>query len=191
MSLLTIKLLLFSLIPLGVLLLIIAFKLLWRASKGKVLLTLPFNDRADYFTVTKSGVHSISHKGPILKKTPAGNFRPQITNLTTNEVVKINPSVMSPRSNNFSYGIMELFTFYAPVGKYKLDLVAGSSVSSFQKMIGTMIPLADIDLKQYFIEIRESQSQLLTILSIPLLLLGIAGMVCGLVFGLLADKLFI
>lgn len=191
MNLLTIKVLFFSLIPIGLLLLIMAVKLLWQASKGKVLLTLPFNDRADHFTVTKSGVHSISQKGPILKKTPAGNFWPQITNLATNEVIKISPSIMSPRSNNFSTGIMELFTFYASVGEYKLDLVTGSSVSSFQKMIGTIIPLADIDLEQYFIEIRESQSQLWTMLSIPLLLLGMAGMVCGLVFGLLAEKVFL
>lgn len=95
---------------------------------------------------------------------------------------------MSPRSNNLSTGTMELFTFYAPVGEYQLDLVEGSSVSRLQRILGEMIPLADIDLSQYFIQIRESQSQVLTMLTIPLLLLGMAGMVCGLVFGLLVEQ---
>ena len=72
-------------------------------------------------------------------------------------------------------------------GKYELSLISGSSVSSFQKAIAKVVPLANIDLNQYFIEIRQSQAQLLTMLSIPLLLLGMAGMVCGLVFGLLIE----
>ena len=82
---------------------------------------------------------------------------------------------------------MELFTFNAPAGEYELSLTKGSSVSSFQKAIAKVIPLKDIDLDQYFIQIRQSQSQILTMLSIPLLLLGMAGMVCGLVFGLLIE----
>lgn len=187
MNILYYKIALFSLIPIGLLLLIIGIKLLWKASKGKVLLTLPFNDNTGQFSASKSGVHSICQTGPILRKTPAGNFRPQIINVTTNEVVRINTSIMSPRSNNFSTGTMELFTFYAPAGEYRLELVEGSSVSSFQKILGTIIPLAEIDLSQYYVEIRESQSQVLTMLSIPLLLLGMTGMVCGLVFGLLIE----
>ena len=187
MTILYYKILLFCVMPLGLLLLIIAIRMLWRATNGKILLTLPFNDRLGTFTVTQAGVYSIWHKGPILKKTPAGDFKPHIINLATNEVVKIKASIMSPRSNGFSTGRMELFTFNAPAGEYELSLIAGSSVSSFQKAIAKVVPLANIDLNQYFIEIRQSQSQLLTMLSIPLLLLGMAGMVCGLVFGLLIE----
>ena len=69
--------------------------------------------------------------------------------------------------------------------------VSGSSISRFQAMIGSAIPLADIDLSQYSIEIQKSQAQVFTILAIPLLLLGIVGIVGGLVIGLLAEKIFI
>ncbi len=187
MTILYYKILLFCFIPLGLLLLIISIRILWRATNGKILLTLPFNDRLGTFTVTQAGVYSIWHKGAILKKTPAGDFKPHIVNLKTNEVVALNTSIMSPRSNGFSTGRMELFTFNAPAGQYQLSLIKGSSVSSFQKAIGKVVPLKDIDLDRYSIEIRQSQSQLLTMLSIPLLLLGMAGIVCGLVFGLLIE----
>ena len=187
MTILYYKILLFCLTPLGLLLLIIAIRILWRATNGKILLTLPFNDRLGTFTVNQAGVYSIWHKGAILKKTPAGNFKPHIRNLATNEIIKTKVSIMSPRSNDFSTGRMELFTFNAPAGEYELSLTKGSSVSSFQKAIAKVIPLKDIDLDQYFIQIRQSQSQILTMLSIPLLLLGMAGMVCGLVFGLLIE----
>ncbi|KAF0569674.1 hypothetical protein FQV37_2701 [Psychrobacter nivimaris] len=38
---------------------------------------------------------------------------------------------------------------------------------------------------------EKSQAQVFTILAIPLLLLGIAGIVGGLVIGLLSEKIFI
>jgi len=86
---------------------------------------------------------------------------------------------------------MELFTFRAEAGHYELKLVPGSSTSRFQAMIGGAIPLADIDLNHYSIEVQKSQSQIFTILAIPLLLLGIVGIVSRLVVGLLAEKIFI
>ncbi len=191
MTLLYYKILFFSLIPLGLFLLVLGIRSLWMASQGKILLSLPFNDGSGEFKLTKSGFYSVLHKGPILKKTPVADFRPQIVNLDTNDIITLNASIMSPRSSGFSTARTELFTFNAPAGEYELSLIEGSSVSTFQTAIGRIIPLANIDLEQYVIEVRESQSQLLTMLSIPLLLLGMAGMVCGLVFGLLADKLFI
>ena len=98
---------------------------------------------------------------------------------------------MSPRSNNFSTGQMEMFTFTAKAGDYELKLLSGSSVSKLQSVVGSAIPLANIDPKNYFIEVRESQSQLLTLLSIPMMLLGLAGVIGGPVMGLLAEQLFI
>mgnify|MGYP003678076486 FL=1 len=86
---------------------------------------------------------------------------------------------------------MELFTFKAEAGHYELKLVPGSSTSRFQAMIGAALPLVGIDLNHYSIEIQKSQAQVFTILAIPLLLLGIAGIIGGLVIGLLAEKIFI
>ena len=56
-------------------------------------------------------------------------------------------------------------------------------------MIAKAIPLADINLEHYFIEVRESQPEFLTLLSILIILLGFGSAVAGLVLGLLADQL--
>ncbi len=128
----------------------------------------------------QSGTKALSSK-----KTPLTYFKPHIINTATNKEIKLNHSILSPRSNNFDTGRMELFTFRAEAGHYELKLVPGSSTSRFQAMIGGAISLADIDLSQYSIEIQKSQAQVFTILAIPLLLLGIAGIVGGLVIRLL------
>ncbi|MBE0441449.1 hypothetical protein EI164_05135 [Psychrobacter sp. FME13] len=86
---------------------------------------------------------------------------------------------------------MELFTFRAEVGHYELKLVPGSSTSRLQTAVGNAIPLADIDLSRYFVEVKESQSQILTILAIPLLLLGILGILGGLIVGFLDENFFV
>ena len=191
MSLLTLKILLFCLVPIGIFILYKGVKLFRNAFTGQVLLELPYLDRMSYFTISESGIYSIWQKGPLLKKTPITKFRPQIRNTSTDQVINLSPSIMSPRSNNFSTGSMEIFTFAADVGDYQLNLVAGSSVSSFQEIIGDVLPFADMDLKKYVIEVRKSQSQLLTMLSIPIMLLGFACTLGGFVLGLLAEQIFV
>ncbi|KRG35427.1 hypothetical protein ACQKC9_02195 [Psychrobacter sp. NPDC078409] len=191
MSILSIRIFLFILVLIGIFIIFKAIKLFSNAFNGIILLTLPYNDNAGSFTVSKSGIYAIWHKGPLFKKTPLTQFRTHILNTATDKEIKLNRSILSPRSNNFDTGRMELFTFKAEAGHYELKLVPGSSTSRFQAMIGGAIPLADIDLNHYSIEIQKSQAQILTILAIPLLLLGIAGIVGGLVVGLLAEKIFI
>ncbi len=190
MSILSIRILLFILILIGIFIVFKAIKLFSNAFNVVILLTLPYNDNAGSFTVSKPGVYAIWHKGPLFKKTPLYQFRPHILNTATNKEIKINRSILSPRSNNFDTGRMELFTFKAEAGHYELKLGPGSSTSRFQAMIGGAIPLANIDSNHYSIEIQKSQAQICTILAIPLLLLGIAGIVSGLVVGLLAAKIF-
>jgi len=191
MSILSIRILLFILILIGIFIVFKAIKLLKNAFNGVKLLTLPYNDNLGHFTVSKSGVYAIWHKGSLFKKTPLNQFRPYILDTAIDKEIKLNRSILSPRSNNFDTGRVELFTFKAEAGRYELKLVPGSSTSIFQAMIGGAIPLADIDLNQYSIEIQKSQAQILTILSIPLLLLGITSIIGGLVVGLLAEKIFI
>lgn len=191
MSILSIRILLFIIVLIGIFIVFKAIKLFSNAFNGIILLTLPYNDNAGSFTVSKPGVYAIWHKGPLFKKTPLTYFKPHILNTATDKEIKLNRSMVSPRSNNFNTGRMEIFTFKAEAGHYELKLVPGSSTSRFQAMIGGAIPLTNIDLNHYSIEIQKSQAQILTILAIPLLLLGIAGIVGGLVIGLLAEKIFI
>ena len=191
MSILSIRIFLFILILIGIFIVFKAIKLLKNAFNGVKLLTLPYNDNLGHFTVSKSGVYAIWHKGPLFKKTPLTQFRPHILNTATDKEIKLNRSILSPRSNNFDTGRVELFTFKAEAGRYELKLIPGSSTSKFQAMIWAAIQLSDIDLSHYSIEIQKSQAQIFTILSIPLLLLGIASIVGGLVVELLAEKIFV
>ena len=191
MSVLSIRILLFLIVPVGIFTVFKAIKLLRSAFNGDVLLALPYHDSVGSFTVSKSGVYSIWHKGPVFKKTPLAKFRPHISSTSTGKDIKLNPSILSPRSNNFATGRMELFTFRAEIGHYELKLVSGTSTSRLQAIVGNAIPLADIDLSLYSIEVKESQSQIITILAIPLLLLGILGIVGGLIVGLLDENFFV
>ncbi|MGP9491772.1 hypothetical protein [Psychrobacter sp. AOP7-B1-24] len=185
MSILSIRILLFILILIGIFIVFKAIKLFKNAFNGVKLLTLPYNDNLGHFTVSKSGIYAIWHKGPLFKKTPLAKFRPNISSTSTGKEIKLYHSILSPRSSNLQTGGVELFTFRAEVGHYELKLVPGSSTSRFQAMIGGAMPMADIDLSRYFVEVKESQSQMLTILAIPLLLLGIVSIIGGLVIGLL------
>ena len=191
MSILSSKILLFLIVPIGIFTVFKAIKLLRNAFNGDVLLALPYYDSVGSFTVSESGIYAIWHKGPLFKRAPLAHFRPHILNTSTNKESKIYSSIMSPRSNNFATGRMELFTFRAEIGHYKLKLVPGSSTSRLQAILGNAIPLADIDLNRYSIEVKKSQSQVLTILAIPLLLLGILGIVGGLIIGLLDENFFV
>ncbi|MGO2019753.1 MAG: hypothetical protein ACTH7W_04815 [Psychrobacter sp.] len=191
MSILSIRTLLLILILIGIFIVFKAIKLFKNAFNGDVLLALPYHDSVGNFTVSKSGIYAIWHKGSLFKKTPLTQFRPRIIHTATNKEVKLSHSILSPRSNNFDTGRMELFTFRAEVGHYELKLVPGSSTSRLQTAVGNAIPLADIDLSRYFVEVKESQSQILTILAIPLLLLGILGILGGLIVGFLDENFFV
>jgi len=125
----------------------------------------------------------------MFKRTPVDKFKLHIYEESTNEEINLNFSLLRPQTNNFSTGRMELYRFYAPVGNYKIEFREGSNVSKLESAIGNIIPLSPADLSKYFIEIRESQSQLITLLAIPMLLVGVFGAVAGLALGLLADQI--
>ena len=191
MNPLYLEILLFCLVPIGLFILFKGIKLLMNGFNGKVLLELPYNNRAGLFTISKSGTYSIWQKGPLFKNTPVAKFRPQVRNTANSQVIKLHYSILSPRVNGFSNSRMKLFTFKADRGNYELILSAGTSVSSFQNILAKAIPLADIDIELYFIEVRESQSDLLTLLSILIILLGAGCTVGGFVLGSLADTLIL
>lgn len=189
MNLILIRILFFCLIPIGIFILIKAIQLLRKAFNGKVILVIPYLQNGEQFSVTKAGNFSVWQKGQMFKRTPVDKFKLHIYEASTNEEINLNFSLLRPQTNNFSTGRMELYRFYAPVGNYKMEFREGSNISKLESAIGNIIPLSPADLSKYFIEIRESQSQLITLLAIPMLLVGVFGAVAGLVLGLLADQI--
>lgn len=189
MPITSIQILFFCLIPIGVFIMVKGIQLIRKAFNGKLLLEIPYLDKSGQFSITKEGYFSIWQKGQMFKRTPIDQFKLHIYEESTNEEIKLSFSLLRPQTNNFSTGRMELYRFRAPIGNYKIEFKDGSNISKIESMIGSIIPLQPVDSSKYFIEIRESHSQIITLIAIPMILLGVFGTVGGLVLGLLADQL--
>ncbi|GGG60207.1 hypothetical protein [Epilithonimonas arachidiradicis] len=191
MNILLIQILFFCLIPIGIFILVKAIQILIKTFNGKILLEIPYLHKGGQFCVTKAGYFSVWQKGQMFKQTPIDKFKLHIYEKSTNEEIKLNSSFLRPQTNNFSTGRMEFYRFYASVGNYEIEFREGSNVSKLESLIGAMLPLQPADLSKYFIEIRQSQPQIITLLAIPMVLIGLFGAVGGLVMGLIADQIFI
>ncbi|WP_114789605.1 hypothetical protein U0035_08695 [Niabella yanshanensis] len=183
------RVLFFCLIPIGIFLLIKGIRLVGKSLSGTVLLEIPYLQKTGQFTVVKAGYFSIWQKGTLLKRTPVDQFRPYVYNELTNETLMLNFSLMRPQVNSFSAGRIQIATFRAEPGNYKLELGHGTSLSKWESLLANAVLFPKIDLTKYFIEVRTSQSPLFIFLAIPLILLGAFGIICGVVLGLLADQI--
>jgi len=190
MNLILIRILFFCLIPIGIFIFIKAIQILSKTFNGKILIEIPYLQNGGQFSVKKGGNFSVWQKGQMFKRTPIDKFKLHIYEKSTNEEIKLNSSLLRPQTNNFSTGRMELYRFYAPIGNYEIEFREGSNVSKLESLIETIIPLQAVDLSKYFIEIRQSQPQMITLFAIPMLLIGLFGAVGGLVMGLIADQIF-
>ncbi len=190
MSILLTRILLFCLIPPGALILYHGIKILRKSFNGKVMLEMPYLQKTGEFTIENGGIYSIWQKGETFKKTPIDQFSTHVYEKVSQQEINLNYSLMSPRSNDFSTGRMEIYTFYATPGVYELRLQDGSSASILGGLVSNFIPLPSVDLGKYYVQVRESQSQWMTLLGIPITLLGAFGVIGGFVLGLLADQLF-
>jgi hypothetical protein len=76
---------------------------------------------------------------------------------------------------------MQLFTFSAPAGNYRLELAEGTSVSHLERSFSSMIPVKEMEPANYFIQIRESQPMYLVFLGIPMTITGFGCVIGGIV----------
>lgn len=86
---------------------------------------------------------------------------------------------------------MELYRFKAPAGEYKLELTEGSSISSAENSLLKVVPARMVDYDKYFIQVRESQPRYIALAGMVLIALAGLCIIGGLVFGILADQIFI
>ncbi len=190
MNLLLIRILFFCLIPIGIYILVKAIQIQNKTFNGKILIEIPYLEKGGQFSVAEAGNFSIWQKGQIFKRTPVDKFKLHIYDKSTKKEIKLNFSYLRPQTNGFSTGRMELYRFYAPIGNYEVEFGEGSNVSKLESLVSNIIPVQSADLSKYSIEIRQSQPQIISFLAIPMLLLGLFGIIGGLVLGLLADQIF-
>jgi len=184
------QVLLFCLIPLGILILIFSIKLLQKNFSGNIVLEIPYSQKSAELIIPESGYYSIWHKGQFFRKAPLDEFRPQIISKLTGEKVKLSTLWLRPNTNNGKTARMELFRFSAPAGKYFLELTDGSSITVAEKTLLRLLPVKMVDYKEYFIQIRETSSVFLVLAGIVSAVLAGLCIVGGIVFGILADQIF-
>ena len=189
MSVLLLQIGCFALIPLGAYLLVRTIKFGKSFFFGEVLLELPFAMQQGAFTVTKAGVYAIWQKGELFKRTPVDQFKSVVYDDSANQQVTLYPSFMRLRMNDGSMSRMELATFSAEPGRYRLELQAGSSFSGLEKAASSLFASLPTNTSNYAIQVRQSQPFYYKLLMIPLLLAALQLMINGLTWGLQADQL--
>ncbi|RVU00970.1 hypothetical protein EOD41_10080 [Mucilaginibacter limnophilus] len=191
MSILLIRILLFCCIPVGIFILVKGIKLIRRSFYGTVFLEIAYSEGGGRFTLIEAGSFSIWLKAPLLKRVALDKYKPQIYNVATGEELHLSYSITGMHANGFYEGRQEIFTFSAEPGEYQLQLIKGSSLSGLQSIITRLMPSGDnIDLSKHFLQVRETQPAILAFLAIPIIILGVGGIIGGFVLGLLADQVF-
>jgi hypothetical protein len=184
------QILFFSLIPLGIIILIFSVKLVQKTFSGNIILELPYLCKSSEFVLTKPGYYSVWHKGQFFRKAPLDQFKPEIISKLTGLKIKLWPSLFRPNANDGRTARMELYRFTAPAGEYKLELTEGSSISFAEKSIISVVPARMVEYDKYFIQVRESQPRFVAMIGIGLIALAGLCIIGGLVFGILADQIF-
>lgn len=184
------QILLFCLIPFGILILIFSIKVVRKNFSGDIILEIPYAQKSGDFAITKSGHYAIWHKGTFFRKAPLDEFRPVIINQSTGEETRLIPSLFRSNSNNGRTARMELFRFSLSPGTYRLELAEGSSISALENAFIRRFPARKVDPDQYFIQVRETQPFIYVVIGILLMILAAFCIIGGLVIGLLADQIF-
>lgn len=184
------QILFFCLIPVGITALFFSIKILRKAFFGDIILEIPFSQKHSEFVIQEDGNYSIWHKGRYFRKAPLDEYKPEITDLSTGEKVRLYSFLLRPNTNNGKIARMELFRFSAHSGKYALVLAEGSSISAVEKNFIRIIPARKVDYDEYFIQVRKTQPVFLILSGIALILLAGLLIIGGFVLGILADQIF-
>ena len=191
MNIVTIKILIFCLVPIGLMLLYLSVKSLRRLLFGAMAIELPYLNKTASFHVNEVGKYSIWHKGVLLQKVPVTQFKPIIKHVETGEIIALKSSVFRPSVNGFDKARVLLYHFnLLDKGKYNIELAEGSSVSKLEKFISKLVPLKEANLSQYTIQIRKSQPFYITMVSILFTIFSGLMIIGGFVLSLLAEQIF-
>lgn len=182
----SLQLLFFLLIPVGVIILFKAIRLVRKSFAGEIVAEFPFSRKGADFEIIRPGVYAIWQKGQYLRKMPLDKFRPVIHDKSTRDTLSLTAPLFRPNSVKRGTVQMEIFRFRAETGRYHIELAPGSSVSSLEKIIFSLVPAKDASLEKYSVMVRESQPFLHLLSGIILLLLSAFMIIGGLVMGILS-----
>lgn len=182
------RILMFSMIPIGIFLLVKVIRMLKKTFNGKIIKEIPFQDKSGTFELPESGHYAIWQKGQLFRKTPIGDFKLQVKD-ESGTIIRLNPTWFSVHKKGWDTGRTELKKFTAAAGKYTLSLLDQPDGNLLQKMLKDTLPVKPVDKDHYFIQIRESQPVYYFLIAIPLLTLSGFLMIIGLVAGLVGPQI--
>lgn len=182
----SLQLLFFLLIPVGVIVLFKAIRMVRKSFAGEVVAEFPFLQKEAEFEIIRPGTYAIWQKGQYLRKMPLDKFRPVIHDKSTNDTIPLTAPFFRPNSVKSGFVQMEIFRFKAETGRYHMELAPGSSISALEQVISSLVPVKDADPEKYAIMVRESQPFIHLLFGIILLLSSAFMIIGGLVMGILS-----
>jgi len=183
------RILCFCLVPVGIYILVKTIRMLKGVFSGEVIAEIPFTQKEIVFNLTRPGIYAIWQKGQLFRRTPVDKFKLELIKVPSGEKVSLPKSFFSPYLNGMDTGRMEMNRFSAESGSYRLSIVAGTSVSVFEKIVLSLLPAKPVDYSQYFLQIRESRPVYYILAAIPLFALSALLIIGGLVAGFMAPTI--
>lgn len=184
------QILFFSLIPLGIIVLLLSLKFVQKAFSGRIILEIPYSQKSAEFTLNEPGTYAVWHRGQYFRRAPLDEFKPEIIDKSTGLNLKLSYFILRPNTNNGKTARMEIARFSASPGEYVLQLAEGSTVTGVEQSLIRFLHVKMVDYDKYFIQIRESRPVLSVMLGILLLTFSGLCIIGGLVGGILSDQIF-
>lgn len=182
------RILMFSMVPIGIFLLVKVIRMLKKTFNGKIIEEIPFQQKSSTFELLESGHYAIWQKGQLFRKTPIGDFTLQIQD-ESGTIIRLKPTWFRVHKNGWDTGRTELKKFTAAAGKFTLFVLDQPDGNLLQKILKDTLPVKPVDQNQYFIQIRESQPVYYFLIAIPLLTLSGFLIIIGLVAGLAGPQI--
>ena len=148
----------YLLIPLGLCLLYLGIKYTIRFGRAKMLYEMPYVNKEGTFTLERAGMYGLWISGKMFTKAP----------------------IMRTRVNGITHSRMELYTFDAVPGTYRLSITEDPFVlDAVMKKVGDKVIKGAIDCNQFNIQIYTHTSFVLRFISIWMIALGLIIAVLG------------
>ena len=170
----------YLLIPLGLCLFYLGIKYTIRFGRAKMLYEMPYINKEGTFTLERAGTYGVWLSGKMFTKAPIGEFGFNLVDETTGRTIPLFLSVMRARVNSFAHSRMELYTFDAGPGTYRLSITEDPFVlDTVMKKVGDKVIKGAVDYNLFTIQIYTHTSFVLRFISIWMIALGLIIAVLG------------
>ena len=190
MNLAILQILFFVCIPIGIGLLIVGIKMIYKVFNTNILAEIRMSAESVNFEITKSGSYAIWVKAPVFQRNYLDKVKIKIYNQDKQEYKELWYNIFSTQSNNGSVGKMKFLTFNAEAGNYKAELSEGTNLWTTERILARALPVKEADINNCFFQVRENTSWYYGLSGILLIVLGAGGSMAGFVLGLLTEKIW-